>query len=113
MADSKVKQFIQNLGATKLTENEIAIVKAHHEYHKDRQIQIIGALPQRAVFVKVIDHIGYCDSVIDVFCYENDCSEACFIRNASERREINFIKKWLKNNLSDGELQKLTAEGKI
>lgn len=107
MADSKVKQFIQNLGAPEPTAEEIAIVKAHHEYHADKQIQIVGALPHRAVFVKVIDHIGYSDSVIDRLCYEDDCSEDCFIRNASERREINFIKKWLKNNLPEGELQKL------
>lgn len=59
MADSKVKQFIQSLGTPELTAEDIAIVKAHHEYHGDRQIQIIGTLPHRAVFVKVVDHIGY------------------------------------------------------
>jgi hypothetical protein len=113
MADSKVEQFIRNLGEAELTADEIAIVKAHHEYQGDKQIQIVGALPHRAVFVKVIDHIGYSDSVIDRFCYEDDCSEDCFIRSATERREINFIKKWLKNNLSEDELKKLTVEGKI
>ena len=113
MENSKVKQFIQNLGAPELTAEEIAIVKAHHEYHGDRQIEIIGALPKKAAFVKVKDHIGYSDSVIDVFCYKDDCSEDCFIRNATERREINFIKRWLKRNLSEDELQKLTEEGKL
>lgn len=113
MADSKVKQFIRSLGAAELTAEKIAIVKAHHEYHRDKQIQVVGALPQGAVFVKVIDHIGYRDSVIDRLCYEDDCSEDCFIRNATERREINFIKKWLKNNLPEPELQKLIAEGKL
>jgi len=113
MADSKLKQFIQSLGTAKLTAEEVAIVKAHHEYHGDRQIQIIGALPHKAVFVKVVDHIGYSDSVIDSLCYEDDCSEDCFIRNATERREINFIKNWLKNNLPEDELRKLIAEGKI
>lgn len=113
METSKVKEFIQNLGAAELTEEEIAIVKEHHEFHGDKQIEIIGALPQRAVFVKVIDHIGYSDSVIDCMCYKDDCSEDGFIRNASERREINFIKKWLKNNLPEDELQKLIEEGKI
>lgn len=113
MADSKLKQFIRSLGAAELTAEEVAIVKAHHEYHCDKQIQIVGALPHRAVFVKVKDHIGYSDSVIDSLCYDDDCSEDCFIRNASERREINFIKKWLKNNLTEAELQKLIAEGKL
>ena len=113
MTDSKVKQFIQSLGAPELTAEEIAIVKAHHEYHGDRQIKIVGALPQRAVFVKVVDHIGYSDSVIDSLCYEDDCTEDCFIRNATERREINLIKKWLKNNLPEPVLQKLIAEGKL
>lgn len=113
MADSKVKQFIHSLGAPELTAEEIAIVKAHHEYHGDRQIQIVGVLPHRAVFVKVVDHIGYSDSVIDSLCYKDDCTEDCFIRNATERREINLIKKWLKNNLPEPELQKLIAEGKL
>ena len=113
MADSKVKRFIQSLGATELTAEDVAIVKAHHEYHGDRKIQIVGALPHRAVFVKVIDHIGYIDSVIDSLCYKDDCTEDCFIRNTTERREINLIKKWLKNNLSEPELQKLIAEGKL
>lgn len=113
MANSKVKKFIKNLGAPKLTAEEIAVVKAHHDYHGDRQIEIIGSLPQRAVFVKVVDHIGYSDSVIDVLCYKDDCTEDCFIRTATEKREINFIKKWLKNNLPDDELTKLIAEGKL
>ncbi len=113
MADSKVKQFIRRLGAEELSADDIAIVKLHHEYHGDKQIQIVGALPHRAVFVKVVDHIGYNDSVIDSLCYKADCSEDCFIRNASERREINFIKKWLKNNLPENEYRKLIAEGKI
>ena len=39
MADSKVRQFIQSLGAPDLTAEEIAIVKAHHEYHGDKQIK--------------------------------------------------------------------------
>ena len=113
MGNSKVKQFIQNLGAPALTAEEIAIVKAHHEYHGDRQLQIIGALPKKAVFVKVVDHIGYSDSVIDVLCYKDDCAEDCFIRNATEKREINLIKRWLKNNMSEEELKKLTEEGKM
>lgn len=113
MADSKVRQFIQSLGEPELTAEEIEIIKAHHEYHGDRQIKIFGALPHRAVFVKVIDHIGYSDSVIDSLCYKDDCTEDCFIRNATERREINLIKKWLKNNLPAPELQKLIAEGKL
>ncbi|MCM1360203.1 MAG: hypothetical protein NC183_06795, partial [Corallococcus sp.] len=113
MENSKVKQFIRDLGTPELTAEEIEIVKAHHEYHADKQIQIVGALPHKAVFVRVVDHIGYSDSVIDVLCYEDDCSEDCFIRNATERREINFIKKWLKNNLPEDELNKLIAEGKI
>lgn len=113
MADIKVKQFIRRLGAAELTADEIAIIKAHHEYHGDKKIQIVGALPHRAVFVKVVDYIGYSDSVIDSLCYEDDCSEDCFIRNATERRDINFIKKWLKSNLYEDELQKLKSEGKI
>ncbi|MCH5165085.1 MAG: hypothetical protein J1G01_01630 [Clostridiales bacterium] len=113
MENSKVKEFIQSLGAPTLTEKDIANIKAHHEYHGDKQLQIVGALPHGAVFVKVVDHIGYSDSVIDLLCYDDDCSEDCFIRNASERREINFIKRWLKRNLPDYELQKLMAEGKL
>lgn len=113
MVDSKVRQFIQSLGAPDLTAEEIEIIKAHHEYHGDRQIKIVGAMPHRAVFVKVVDHIGYSDSVIDSLCYKDDCTEDCFIRNTTERREINLIKKWLKNNLSEPELQKLIAEGKL
>lgn len=113
MANSKVKLFIKNLGAPELTAEEIAIVKVHHDYHGDRQVEIVGALPQKTVFVRAVDHIGYRDSVIDVLCYKNDCFEDCFIRNATERREINFIKKWLKNNLPEDELAKLIAEGKI
>lgn len=113
MADIKVEQFIRNLEEAELTADEIAIVKAHHEYQGDKQIKIVGALPHRAAFVNVVDHIGYSDSVIDRLCYENDCSEDCFIHSATERREINLIKKWLNNNLSEPELQKLVAEGKL
>ena len=113
MGKSKLEQFIQSLGAAELTENEIAIIKSHHEFHGDKNIKIIGALPQKAVFVKVIDHFGHSDSAIDCMSYKDDCTEDCFIRNASERREINFIKKWLKNNLPENELQKLIEEEKI
>ena len=69
MANSKVKQFIQSIGAPELTAEEIAVVKAHHDYHNDRQVEIVGALPQKAVFVRVVDHIGYSDSSIDILCY--------------------------------------------
>lgn len=113
MANSKVKKFIQSIGAPELTAEEIAVVKAHHDYHKDRRVEIVGALPQKAVFVRVVDHIGYRDSVIDVLCYKDDCTEDCFIRNATERKEINLIKRWLKNNLPEDELQKFIAEGKL
>ena len=93
--------------------DEISIIIAHHEYHCDKQIRIVGALPQKGVFVKVIDHMGYKDSVIDSLCYDDDCSEYGFVRNASERREINLVKRWLKNNLSKDEQQKLITEGKL
>ena len=48
MGNSKVKQFIQNLGAPALTAEEIAIVKAHHEYHGDRQAFFVGSTELRA-----------------------------------------------------------------
>lgn len=113
MAKSKVRHFIKNLGAPKLSPEEISIVKEHHEYHGDKQIKIIGSLPGKAVFVRVVDHLGYSDSVIDSICYKDDCSENDYIREASEEREIAFIKRWLKENLPEDELQKLIKEGKL
>ncbi len=113
MAISKVKQFIKRLGAPELTAHEIAIIKEHHEYHEDKEIRIIGSLPKNAVFVKVKDRLGHYDSVIDSICYKDDCSEDSFIRDASEEKEIAFIKKWLKENLSDDEFQRLTKEKKL
>ena len=96
MPISKVRLFIRRLGAPKLTEEEIAIIKDHHEYHGDKKITIMGALPDKAVFVRVVDHMGYHDSVIDSFCYKNDCTEDAYIREADEDEEIKFIKKWIK-----------------
>lgn len=113
MTKCKVRDFIKKLGAPKLSEKEICIVKEHHKYHEDNQIRIIGPLPQGAVFVRVINHMGEIDSVIDYFCYKNDCSEDGYIREASEDEEIAFIKKWLKENLSKHEMQKLKREGKL
>jgi len=113
MARSKVRQFIKNLGMPKLTDEEIRIIKEHHEYHGDKHIKIIGHLSKSEVFVRVVNHMGHCDSVIDDLCYKDDCSEDVFIRNASEEREIAFIKKWLKENLPEDELRKLKSEGKL
>ena len=43
MPINKVRLFIRRLGAPKLTEEEIAIIKDHHEYHGDKKITIMGA----------------------------------------------------------------------
>lgn len=110
---SRLRSEIRSFEFELLPMEEQIRLKVHHDYHGDRQVEIVGALPQKTVFVRAVDHIGYRDSVIDVLCYKNDCFEDCFIRNATERREINFIKKWLKNNLPEDELAKLIAEGKI
>ena len=37
MSISKVRLFIRRLGAPKLTEEEIAIIKDHHEYHGEKK----------------------------------------------------------------------------
>lgn len=113
MARSKVRQLIKNLGAEKLTEDEIRIITEHHEYHGDKKIRIIGRLPENGVFVRVINHMGQSDSVIDYFCYKNDCSEYEYVRNASEEKEIDLIKRWLKDSMLEDEFLKLKEEGKI
>ena len=107
MPTDKVKEFIKKLGAPKLTKSEIAIVKSHHEFHGDKKIKIIGALPHKRAFIRVINHTGHEDSVIDDLCYEDDCSEDDFIRNASENEEIRFLKKWLLRNLDEEERRTL------
>ena len=111
MPTDKVKEFIKKLGAPALTRAQIAIIKDHHEYHGDKKIKIIGALPGNGVFVRCISHRGYEDSVIDRFCYEKDCSEDDFIREADEEQEIRLIKKWLIRNLSAEERRKLIGKG--
>lgn len=113
MTKSKIKDFIQKLGAPKLSEEENSIIMAHHKYHEDNQIRIIGPLPHGAVFVRVINHMGQSDSVIDRFCYKNDCSEDGYIRDANADEEIAFIKNWLKKNLPRHEMLKLKREGKL
>lgn len=96
MPISKVKQFIRQLGAPKLTEEEIAKIKSHHEYHGDKLIKGIGSLPKKAVFVRVVDHMGFRDSIIDSFLYDGDVFEECYLHSASEDEEIDLIKQWLK-----------------
>lgn len=113
MAIGKVKQLIKKLSAEKLTDEEIRIIKEHHEYHEDKQVKIIGFLPHKAVFIRLIDRFGYQDSVIDSISYKNDCTEDGFVRDASEEKELRFIKKWLKDSLTDEEFQKLKREGKL
>ena len=54
---------------------------------------------------------GHLDSVIDHFCYDNDCSEDEFIRESDEEAEIRFIKKWLNRNLGAEERRKLIKRG--
>lgn len=111
MPTDKVKEFIKKIGAPKLTKSEIAIVKSHHEFHGDKQIKIIGFLPHKRVFVRVINHTGQEDSVIDDLCYADDCSEDDFIRNASEKEEVRLIKKWLIRNLDEEERRTLIKRG--
>lgn len=111
MPTDKVKEFIKKLGAPKLTKSEVAIVKSHHEFHGDKKINILGALPHKRAFVRVINHTGHEDSVIDHLCYEDDCSEDDFIRNANEDEEMRFIKKWLLKNLSEEERRTLIKRG--
>lgn len=111
MPTDKVKEFIKKLGAPKLTKSEIAIVKSHHEFHGDKKIKIIGALPHKRAFIRVINHTGHEDSVIDDLCYEDDCSEDDFIRNAGENEEIRFLKKWLLRNLDEEERRTLIKRG--
>ena len=97
MPTDKVKEFIKKLGAPKLTKAQVAIIKEHHEYHGDKKVKIIGALPGGGVFVRCISHQGHLDSVIDHFCYEE--------------AEIRFIKKWLNRNLGAEERRKLIKRG--
>ena len=111
MPTDKVKEFIKKLGAPALTRAQIAVIKDHHEFHGDKKIKIIGALPGNGAFVRCISHMGYEDSVIDRFCYEKDCSEEDFIREADEEKEIRLIKKWLIRNLSAEERRKLIKRG--
>lgn len=111
MPTDKVKEFIKKLGAPALTRAQIAIIKDHHEFHGDKKIKIIGALSGNGAFVRCISHMGYEDSVIDHFCYEKDCSEDDFIREAGEEQEVRLIKKWLIRNLSAEERRKLIKRG--
>ena len=111
MPTDKVKEFIKKLGAPKLTKAQVDIIKDHHEYHGDKKVKIIGALPGGGVFVRCISHQGHLDSVIDHFCYDNDCSEDEFIRESDEEAEIRFIKKWLNRNLGAEERRKLIKRG--
>ena len=50
-------------------------------------------------------------TVIDHFCYDNDCTEDEFIREADEEKEIRFIKKWLVRNLGAEERRELIKRG--
>ena len=111
MPINKVKEFIKKLGAPRLTKEQAAIIKDHHEYHGDKRIKIIGTLPGEGVFVKCISHTGQEDSVIDRLCYEKDCSEDAFIREAGEEQEIRLIKKWLIRNLPVEERRALMEKG--
>lgn len=111
MPTDKVKEFIKKSGAPKLTKAQVAIIKEHHEYHGDKKVKIIGALPGGGVFVRCISHQGHLDSVIDHFCYDNDCSEDEFIRESDEEAEIRFIKKWLIRNLGAEERRELIKRG--
>ena len=51
--------------------------------------------------------------MIDRFCYENDCSEDEFIREACEEQEIRLIKKWLIRNLPVEESRALIEKGRL
>ena len=93
MPTDKVKEFIKKLGAPKLTKAQVATIKDHHEYHGDKKVKIIGALPGGGVFVRCISHLGHLDSVID------------------QEAEIRFIKKWLNRNLGAEERRKLIKRG--
>ena len=93
MPTDKVKEFIKKLGAPKLTKAQVAIIKEHHEYHGDKKVKIIGALPGGGVFVRCIS------------------SEDEFIRESDEEAEIRFIKKWLNRNLGAEERRKLIKRG--
>lgn len=96
MAKDKVRSFIKKLGAPELTEADLAIIQGHHEYHGDQEITVVGVLPEKAAFVRVLDHMGHYDSVIDTIRYKDDCTEDAFIREADEDEEIRLIKKWIK-----------------
>lgn len=111
MPTDKVKEFIKRLGAPALTRAQIAIIKDHHEFHGGKKIKIVGALPGNGAFVRCISHTWHDDSVIDHFCYEKDCTEDDFIREADEEKEIRLIKKWLIRNLSAEERRKLIKRG--
>lgn len=111
MPTDKVKEFIKKLGAPKLTKEQIAIIKDHHEFHGDREIKIIGALPGNGAFVRCVSHTWHEDSVIDHFSYKDDCSEVEFIRGVDEENEIRLIKKWLIRNLLPEERRKLIKRG--
>ena len=111
MPTDKVKEFIKKLGAPKLTKEQVAIIKDHHEYHGDKKIKIIGALPGNGVFVRCISHTWHEDFVIDRLCYNDDCSEDDFIHGVSEEQEIRLIKKWLIRNLPPEERRKLIKMG--
>ena len=58
MPTDKVKELIKKLGAPKLTKAQVATIKDHHEYHGDKKVKIIGALPGGGVFVRCISHLG-------------------------------------------------------
>ena len=49
--------------------------------------------------------------MIDRLCYEKDCSEDAFIREAGEEQEIRLIKKWLIRNLPVEERRALIEKG--
>lgn len=53
MPTDKVKEFIKKLGAPKLTKAQVATIKDHHEYHGDKKVKIIGALPGGGVLSDV------------------------------------------------------------
>ena len=53
MPTDKVKEFIKKLGAPKLTKAQVAIIKDHHEYHGDKKVKIIGALPPYNLYLNI------------------------------------------------------------
>ena len=64
MPTDKVKEFIKKLGVPKLTKAQVAIIKDHHEYHGDKKIKIIGALPGGGVFIRCISHLGHSHKIL-------------------------------------------------